>query len=797
MNPRALLLALCSIWIGGVLMAAGTGPAPLMIADFEDPGVLSQITVTHSASVSLSDQDVVSGKHCLEVHVGPFSKHGDQWPYVFLIDKYFPTPVDLSRYSRVVASVRNVTTGLATVMFYLSSKPYNDGGRNLEGEGFVIPGGSTMQCSLPTSLFRRPMNDPSSVQALMFVFPPNETDAVYRIDAIQAVYDPAVGSPAEKLSAELAAGASGVQKQIQDLDKRVNWRAVPAERAAALRQRIPELAAAVRALQQRAEIAAREGWKGAYNANRDAVEVLARSLGEFAMADKTDFYLWQRPRYTYARRDALPTFESPALERIELKMARNEFRDATWMVTACDREVQLQVEVTSAEPGLADAVQLRWSDFVTPPGLTEYADVLVPLDGALTIPKGESRELWATFDTRWHPIKPGQHQLSLQVRDLAGGTTRTIPVSLTVWPFALPSYDGLPNNAYVEYHNSEVGTLVPEQSVRHMKMYGVNMTYVLPNELPWPAQVDAQFNLTGFNATGLSQRVTKMLTAWRAAPGQERLRWVFSLSGAKEWFLADKSVPFLSDQWNHVFAQWLTRFRDTLKTLGVADEDWMFVLADESSESVLATYEIPFAEMIKHLDPKITITCNASQVINDKALAERFFRAFDSLQPCLDSLKQSPPLREFLGVNRRPLWTYRCSSMAGLDKNLYDYYRVYAWDNLRYGIVGTGIWTYCAQGDSAWQGTGRSLSYSLVFKARDKAEVIHSRRYEFYREGSDDYRYVQALRQAAHARGPKAEREANDLVAKAIADITANVTDVTRCERWRLRIAQEILKSQR
>lgn len=266
-------------------------PPPLTIADFEDPGVLNQITVTKSASVSLSEQDVVSGRHCLEVRVKPFSTHGDQWPYVFLIDRYFPTALDLSRYSRVVASVRNVTAGLATVQMQLSSKPYNDGGRNLEGRGFAIPGGTTMQCALPTSLFRRPMNDPSCVQALMFVFPPNETDAIYRIDAIQAVYDPAVGSPAEQLSAKIVAGADGLLEQIRGLDRSVNWSAVPAERAAALRRRIPELTTAVQALQQRAEVAAREGWKGAYNANREAIEVLARSLGEFALADKTGFTL--------------------------------------------------------------------------------------------------------------------------------------------------------------------------------------------------------------------------------------------------------------------------------------------------------------------------------------------------------------------------------------------------------------------------------------------------------------------------------------------------------------------------
>jgi len=770
-------------------------PPPLMIADFEDPGVLDRMTVTKSASVSLCDQDVVSGKHCLEVRVGPFSQHGDRWPYVFFIDKYFPTPLDLTRYSRVAASVRNVTEGLATVHFTLSSKPYNDGGRNLEGEYFTIPGGATMEVSLPTSLFVRPMNDPSSVQALMFVFPPNETDAIYRIDNVRAEYDPAVGSPAEKLAAELTSGAAGLMKQVQSLEKRVNWKAVPADRAAVLRQRLPQLESELRRLQQRAAVAAQQGWRGEYNASRDAVEVLARSLGDFALADKTGFHLWQRPRYTYVRRDAKPELTTPGVARLEIKMAGNEFRDATFMATAVDRDVALEVAVEAKTPGLAAAVQLRWSDFVQPKGYEEYGDVLVPFDGALSIPQGESRELWATFDTRWHEVKPGRHELTLVLTDKPTGQTRRVPVTLTVWPFALPSYDGLPNNAYVEYHNSEIATHVPDEGVRHMKMYGVNMTYVLPNELPWPAKTDDQGGLTGFDGTRLTARIKLMQTAWEANPGTERLQWVFSLSGAPEHMMADKSLAFLSDPWNRVFAQWLEQFKGLLKSAGVADDDWMLVLADESSESKLATYEIPFAEMIKRLDPKIKLTCNASQVISDRAMAERYFRAFDFLQPCLDSLKHSPQLRDFLGVNRRPLWTYRCSGMAGLDKNLYDYYRVYAWDNLKYGIVGTGLWTYCAQGDGAWSATGRSLNYNLVFKARDEAKLLHSRRYEFYREGCDDYRYVQALLAASQTAA--ARKEARKLIDAATADITANASDVTRAETWRLRLAERIIKLQR
>ena len=90
----------------------------------------------------------------------------------------------------------------------------------------------------------------------------------------------------------------------------------------------------------------------------------------------------------------------------------------------------------------------------------------------------------------------------------------------------------------------------------------------------------------------------------------------------------------------------------------------------------------------------------------------------------------------------------------------------------------------------------RGIGYNLVFKHREKQEVIHSRRYEFYREGLDDYRYVQALLMASRQKGEAAEREAQALVREAVGHITADVRDVSRCEQWRRRIADQILKLQ-
>ena len=142
----------------------------------------------------------------------------------------------------------------------------------------------------------------------------------------------------------------------------------------------------------------------------------------------------------------------------------------------------------------------------------------------------------------------------------------------------------------------------------------------------------------------------------------------------------------------------------------------------------------------------------------------------------------------------KPLWTYRCLAMSGLDRNLYDYYRAYAWQNVAHGITGTGIWTYCAQGTSPWSTNKRAASYNLVFKDPERDQILHSRRYEFYREGLDDWRYILALRDVAAQRGEAAEKRAEALISEAIADIAADLQDTGRCERWRERIAQSILR---
>lgn len=234
--------------------------------------------------------------------------------------------------------------------------------------------------------------------------------------------------------------------------------------------------------------------------------------------------------------------------------------------------------------------------------------------------------------------------------------------------------------------------------------------------------------------------------------------------------------------------QWLAHLHETTRKLGVADRQWMVVMGDESSESALVSREIPMAEAVKRIDPTIRTTCNTSTIVNDPGMSRRFFQAFDVLQPELNSFKTNAALRDWLKQGHRPLWTYQCTGgMAGRGKNVYAYYRVYGWDLVKYGLTGTGLWTYCAQAQSQAGG-----GYLLVHRRGN--DVIHSRRYEMFREGLDDYRYIQALRDLAREKGPEIAASAEKFIQQAVDDVTSHAEDTRRCETWRVKIADEILR---
>jgi hypothetical protein len=184
-------------------------------------------------------------------------------------------------------------------------------------------------------------------------------------------------------------------------------------------------------------------------------------------------------------------------------------------------------------------------------------------------------------------------------------------------------------------------------------------------------------------------------------------------------------------------------------------------------------------------------------MISDPALRARHFAATDHYGPDLDIVKTSPYLLDYLRGSGREISLYRCrGSWANRRANMYKYYRVYGWDAFNEEVPAMGLWSYSIDWGSyhnPW--TSGAENYNLVYRHPTRNELVHSRLYETFREGIDDYRYLHKLREVAQTRDPEGQAYAEALIQSAIADITSNVEDTSRCETWRIQIAEEILTS--
>jgi len=758
------------------------------VIDFEADDVLEKLGgrgPRGGVTLAVTDPDPSTGKRWLEVRVAPFDEHKNLWPAVFFISGFFPTPFDATRFSYFEMMVRNMSEGLRSVELYFSSLPYNDGGRNLEGDQFAIPAGMTWQCLVPMERFS--FNDPSAIQLFAVLFRPTEKEAVYRLGPLRAVYDPARGCPAEKMKQMVA----DLQTNYTATRQRVRWSAIPPTERSAWEQKFSALGEEIRQLDTEVKAVGTLEFIAKFKATHERAVQLSRRLGQFLFAERKDFVAWTINPYLNIYRDEYPDLQSVALESIEVCMAGNEFRNTCFMVSPCGRNLQLQVQVAGLPPG---AVELFETAYLPNTRNEETGDALYPLEESLPIPNGESRQITLRFNTRTTRMKPGTYRFTVILRDASRNVTQTIPGTLTVWDFSLPDYSVLPCNGYTELDSSEFpsGELAA-RAVADMKTFGMNVVYVNPVEMPKITKLDENENVREIDASRFETRLLGIVNTWRATPGRERLWFIFSLSGMMDFGVKGLDQPLPNPRWRKVAEQWLKAFEAMLAKYGLGYEDWFFTFADEASEAVLLGYEIPAAEAMKEIDPRIRVVTNTSTVLSDPRAAERFHRAFDIFQPHLREFKSRPEMRAYFRKANKPIWTYQC--LGGYNqrsRNTYEYYRVYGWELVKFGITGTGVWTYCAQA-TAQRGGG----YIMVYKHPQRNEVVHSRRFEFLREGIDDYRYIWKLQTLAKSRGTKTASAALRLIRAAVDDVTAHPQDVTRADHWRKRLAAEILRLQK
>ncbi len=499
-----------------------------------------------------------------------------------------------------------------------------------------------------------------------------------RLSAITGVYDPAIGSPADDLQNRVQA-ANAIFAKLKETND--------SPQLAELGEKLDALNAEVMSARQTQFL------RSLRSLSRKTEEVEGL-IGRLRFASGP-IWVWQADRYSPIIRKTGPGLQDDAMKQVSLSMAENEFRDIVFSISAPESDLSLTLAVNptgeNSLPG--NAVEISEVEYRNNRRGEQTGDALLLVNGPVVIPQGESRQFWVRFNTRTAAVVPGIYAFELEISDPSRQLRMAYPGTLEVWNFSLPSYDVLPNNSYAEFSSSSSFSSGEEfkQAVQDMKLYGLNQIFVHPVELPRPTGIDERGKITGYDDAAIRTRITEAMAAWKGAPGEETLHFIFSLSGFQELGLKRDGYAFPNDQWKAVFAQWLDHLKAVISEAGLGYDQWMLVLGDEADEAALMQVEIPLAEVIKSLDPSIRITCNSSTILNDERWTRRYFAAFDVFQPCLWRDETLAWLRK----SGKPLWVYQCDCDLGFSgRDLYTYYRVYGWDLLDKGFTGTGLWTY-------------------------------------------------------------------------------------------------------
>lgn len=749
-----------------------------IIAQYATGDDLRKIDVSEGVTITQGPDGM------LEVVIAPFSKHGNHWPTIAFGPRYFEKPINLASYSKLEVVMHHMTEGMSLIDLNIATLP--DGTKNVDYEQYWIPGQTAMPATM--SMASLINNDPSEISLVQIIFRPREQETVYRIEPIKAFYDPSIGSPAEQLQAK-----AEVIRQRYDEVKQELLASLSSSQGNAVRETVDDLDIRVQVIERQIDEAAKLKFYKSYKMLSQQLDSIASEIGRLRMSRVGPMVVYEPNRYTPIERSTSPELTSKIAKQFNVQMAGNEFRDLVFTVFAADHdlEIDLSLEPTASNPIPSGVVQLYQVAYLNNFRGEETGDALLPVNGKVKIPKGEGRQFWVRFNTRTSAVKAGLYTFAVQLRDRGHGISHTIPGQLEVWPFTLPSYDILPNNSYAIFNHGVSDDPTGQKfrdAIREMKTYGLNYLYMEPPEIPITRGFDEQWMVTSYDDAAFKQRIESSLQVWRQSPGDEKLNFIIALLNYEMLGMESAGGAFLDDAWQTVLKQYLEHLKSVLKEAGVADDQWILMLRDESSQAALIQYDIPMAEAIRRIDPSIRIISNSSALLSDTQWTKRYFDAFDMFQPH----RGRDQVIQWLRQSGKPIWLYECDTgMTAMGRDLYDYYRVYGWEMVENQVVGTGVWTYFSSTHNRpW---GEDFQGCQLIYVHPEQGIVHSRRYEMYREGMDDYRYVAALREAAKKHGDHEKKIAETLIRHAISDIQNNLKDQDRCEAWRVRIAEQIL----
>ena len=415
-----------------------------------------------------------------------------------------------------------------------------------------------------------------------------------------------------------------------------------------------------------------------------------------------------------------------------------------------DTTVELAIAINDSDI----PVTIREAVWVTTHFGKEINDALPLLEGDLTIPSGESREVWLTLYSRG--AKPGDYRPRLTI------TSPELPASsvdlkIKVYPVAMPEDKPLHTTYWEDVVLAWTSPERAQAQAEDLKKHYVNT----PSFHPWPLriQLDGQSKLIRDYAD-----VDKTLDYYLQLKPKMVLLCFLSSS------YHEKMSGFFSTEWKALFKDYLTGLVAHLKERGLGYDKFAAYPYDEKLDEKVCN----MAKLIKEIDPNILVYVNNQ---GTKAQARAIAPYVDILCSGIDGVDRiygtHPADRnlDYALLAKKPefFWTY-ANPMPPFPQAVspYSWYRLAVWRAWKVGARGFGYWVYSYK--THWNSYGHKdgQNWAVVYFAdaedappgiSKKELVIPSKRWEATREGVEDYVYLYLLKDAIQKAGGETSPE--------------------------------------
>ncbi|MBI3920293.1 MAG: carbohydrate binding domain-containing protein [Armatimonadetes bacterium] len=457
-----------------------------------------------------------------------------------------------------------------------------------------------------------------------------------------------------------------------------------------------------------------------------------------AIFPRREFVCWGKSPWEKLAKISSPPASVKECKDINLTMGVNEYESASFVLTnSSDKAVEFAV--TAKNAGIPTTV--RQAVWVTSFSGKQVNDALPLLEGKISIPSGESREIWLSLYSRG--VKPGDYRTEVVVK-AQGLPSVSVNLKVKVYPVSLP--DDKP--IYTHYWDYVVpewtGPELARALLEDLKQHYVNV----PALHPWPIRL--QVNPDGTLKEDYGE-LDSVLDCYRTLnPKMIVLSW-----NPDAYLEKIPGFEFFGDKWTALFRSYLTGMVSHLKEKGWDNSKFAIHPYDERLDAKVCR----MAKLIKEIDPRINVVANSTgtpeDIRNIAPYVNIFMPHYSSFMYDVSAEVRNLATK-LLPKSDQFFWTYtNAVPPFPQESSPYADYRLAVWRAWEANMGGFGYWIYCykTHWNSYKHEDGENWSVVYLANAKDapaglskKELVVTGKRWEATREGVEDYVYLRLLK---------------------------------------------------